>query len=207
MIYHAHDYLKPTGLLYLVLPLPCLTNSRYCSHARLESILRSLGFAKVRQHDSAKLTYYLLERVDGGRGDGRSWKRKEVRKGVQRNNFAILVDEALAKKALKDAVPASDEVASEKVEEKEVEKGEKSSKEEPPATVATNDTSSRPAVDVPKKAKNAKIVWSDNDEDAAAEENDGEEWGGIEQDATMVNGVENVEEGGDEEEEWGGIDL
>ncbi|KAI5481394.1 nucleolus protein [Pseudohyphozyma bogoriensis] len=92
ILQHAHKYLKPTGLLYLVLPLPCLTNSRYCTHERLESILTTTGWEKVRQHDSAKLTYWLCSRVGEGKGDGKVWKKEEVRAGVHRNNFCILVN-------------------------------------------------------------------------------------------------------------------
>ncbi|KWU41086.1 hypothetical protein RHOSPDRAFT_11898, partial [Rhodotorula sp. JG-1b] len=95
MLLHAHDYLLPHGYLYLVLPLPCLTNSRYLSHARLTSILTSTGWTVERQHDSAKLTYWLLrrsgERGEGEDRDGKEWKREVVRKGAQRNNFCVLV--------------------------------------------------------------------------------------------------------------------
>ncbi|GAA5880456.1 hypothetical protein JCM3774_005199 [Rhodotorula dairenensis] len=95
MLLHAHDYLLPHGYLYLVLPLPCLTNSRYLSHARLTSILTSTGWTVARQHDSAKLTYWLLRRSGtegtGEDRDGREWKREVVRKGAQRNNFCVLV--------------------------------------------------------------------------------------------------------------------
>ncbi|GAA5990864.1 hypothetical protein JCM10908_000054 [Rhodotorula pacifica] len=95
MLLHAHSYLLPHGYLYLVLPLPCLTNSRYLSHARLTSLLTSTGWTLKRQHDSAKLTYWLLQR-SGGKGegeerDGKEWKREVVRKGAQRNNFCVLV--------------------------------------------------------------------------------------------------------------------
>lgn len=95
MLLHAHDYLLPHGYLYLVLPLPCLTNSRYLSHARLTSLLTSTGWTVERQHDSAKLTYWLLkrsgERGEGEDRDGKEWKREVVRKGAQRNNFCVLV--------------------------------------------------------------------------------------------------------------------
>lgn len=98
MLLHAHDYLLPHGYLYLVLPLPCLTNSRYLSHARLTELLASTGWTVSRQHDSAKLTYWLLKRSGAlGTGedrDGREWKREVVRKGAQRNNFCILVQPA-----------------------------------------------------------------------------------------------------------------
>lgn len=89
MIRRTHAFLKPTGLLYIVLPLPCLTNSRYLNHDRWTAILATLGFAPVRQHDSAKLTFWLLKRTHAP--DGKVWKREEVRGGVHRNNFTIVV--------------------------------------------------------------------------------------------------------------------
>jgi hypothetical protein len=77
-----HD---PTlGYLYLVLPLSCTSNSRYLTPSRLQSILTTLGWKVVRRHDSAKLTYWLLQPDGDGRGDGRKWKKEEVRPGASR---------------------------------------------------------------------------------------------------------------------------
>ncbi|GAA6027745.1 hypothetical protein JCM8097_008013 [Rhodosporidiobolus ruineniae] len=90
MLLHAHSYLRPSGYLYLVLPLPCLTNSRYLSPERLRLILTSTGWDVAQQHDSAKLTYWLLRRSQAG-PDGQAWKRESVREGVSRNNFVIVV--------------------------------------------------------------------------------------------------------------------
>ncbi|GAA6062207.1 hypothetical protein JCM10212_006488 [Sporobolomyces blumeae] len=92
----AHDYLRrapSSGYLYIVLPLPCLTNSRYMNHARFRSILASTGWTEVKQHDSAKLTYWFVKESEpaGSKGDGKAWKREEVVKGVERNNFCIVV--------------------------------------------------------------------------------------------------------------------
>lgn len=67
------------------------------THERLEGILTTTGWAKAKQHDSAKLTYWFLRRIPGvggeggSRGDGKVWKKEEVRKGVRRNNFCIVV--------------------------------------------------------------------------------------------------------------------
>ncbi|GAA5904237.1 25S rRNA (adenine2142-N1)-methyltransferase [Sporobolomyces salmoneus] len=96
---HAHSYLKRAspGYLYIVLPLPCLTNSRYLTHQHFRSILASTNWEVVGQHDSAKLSYWFLRETDktegaGRRGDGKVWKREELRKGVApRNNFCIVV--------------------------------------------------------------------------------------------------------------------
>lgn len=77
--------------LFLVLPAPCVTNSRYLDEDRLESILKSLGYTKTKSKISAKLVYYLWrhERVAGT--EPGSFKKKEVRTGKSRNNFAILL--------------------------------------------------------------------------------------------------------------------
>ncbi|GAA5924738.1 hypothetical protein JCM3775_005458 [Rhodotorula graminis] len=90
MLLHAHSYLTPRGYLYIVLPLPCLTNSRYLSHDRLTAILDSTGWDVIRKHDSARLTYWLVRRSETG-PDGVEWKREQVRTGAGRNNFCLVV--------------------------------------------------------------------------------------------------------------------
>lgn len=99
----AHDYLKrkSPGYLYVVLPLPCLTNSRYLDENRFRSILKSTNWEPIAQHDSPKLTYWFLRETvkdgDKRKGDGAIWKREECVAGVKRNNFCITVkpDEAI----------------------------------------------------------------------------------------------------------------
>lgn len=91
MLRHVHSYLKPSGLLYLVLPLPCIENSRYCDEARLTSILTTLGWTAIKRHDSKRLTFWLLKREGDGSGDDKKWKKAELRSGGQRNNFCIIV--------------------------------------------------------------------------------------------------------------------
>lgn len=91
MLRHAHSFLKPTGYLYLVLPLPCISNSRYMDNDRLTGILATLGWTSVKQHDSNRLTFWLLKKLGDGKGDEKIWKKEEVRSGAQRNNFCIVV--------------------------------------------------------------------------------------------------------------------
>ena len=92
MILRAHDFLTHDGLLFIVLPLPCLSNSRYLSHALFRTMLNSLGFGKViAQHDSLKLTHWLVQRTEVRGWDGTCFKKTEVRGGVERNNFCIVV--------------------------------------------------------------------------------------------------------------------
>lgn len=93
MLLHAHKYLPEdkNGFLFLVLPLACVQNSRYCDHARLRAILASCGWGNVvRQHDSARLTHWLCEETSK-KWDKKVWKKEEIKKGVSLNNFCIIV--------------------------------------------------------------------------------------------------------------------
>lgn len=78
--------------LFLVLPVSCVTNSRYLDEARLEAIMRSLGYAKVHQKLTKKLAYYLWKATDlGPRKWMESFKKVEIRAGKIRNNFAVVL--------------------------------------------------------------------------------------------------------------------
>ena len=76
--------------LFLVLPAPCVSNSRYLNGKLLEETMRSLGYNRVRSKMSAKLVYYLW-RYDEISKEEKKFKKVEVRKGASRNNFAILI--------------------------------------------------------------------------------------------------------------------
>jgi 25S rRNA (adenine2142-N1)-methyltransferase len=76
--------------LFLVLPLPCVANSRYLTEERLTEIMNTLGFQPSKKKTSSKL-YYSLWRYDHStRKDGSyRFKKEELRSGASRNNFAI----------------------------------------------------------------------------------------------------------------------
>lgn len=78
----ATRFLVPkTGLLYLVLPLPCIDNSRYMDHELLVEMMDYLGFSTlVKHHFAKKLAYYVfqLDMVPGGSG-GKKGKTGMVR--------------------------------------------------------------------------------------------------------------------------------
>ncbi len=80
--------LKPS--LFLVLPLACVTNSRYLTEERLTQIMRAFGFHLSKQKMTAKL-YYSLWTFEPliRRSDQSSIKKEELRPGGARNNFAI----------------------------------------------------------------------------------------------------------------------
>lgn len=99
MLLHAHNYLAPHGYVYLVLPLACVSNSRYLTHAHLREIVDSAGYDVVRQADSRKLTRWLLRQKSAtehaplsyGHWDGRVFKKRELVRGATLNNFCIVL--------------------------------------------------------------------------------------------------------------------
>jgi len=79
--------------LFLVLPAPCITNSRYLDEERLEGMMGSLGYQLARRKLSAKLIYQLWHHIGKARSSGRQrefGRKGEVNPGRARNNFAIL---------------------------------------------------------------------------------------------------------------------
>lgn len=94
MLLHAHKFLVDEGFMFLVLPLQCLTNSRYMNQTHLKKILDSIGFSVLKQSDSAKLSRWLLQRKHNTEAvwDGTVFKKRELNPGPDRNNFAIVLD-------------------------------------------------------------------------------------------------------------------
>jgi 25S rRNA (adenine2142-N1)-methyltransferase len=85
---HAADKMLPA--LFLVLPLPCIDNSRYLNEQHLLRILKSLGFSMRNKKKTSKLCYYLFTLSD----TSSTFKtgKKKLRDGPGMNNFCIVVD-------------------------------------------------------------------------------------------------------------------
>lgn len=88
------DKLLPA--LFLVLPAPCVNNSRYLDEERLTAMLESLSYSLVRRKLSAKLVYYLwrFNRVEHAHELTQTrvtFAKEVIRKGKTRNNFAIVL--------------------------------------------------------------------------------------------------------------------
>jgi 25S rRNA (adenine2142-N1)-methyltransferase len=75
--------------LWLVLPAPCVTNSRYLTSSRLVQIVTSMGYVLIQEKLSAKLAYYLFKWT--GNGKRQAFPKMEVNPGKARNNFVVLV--------------------------------------------------------------------------------------------------------------------
>lgn len=80
------------SLLFFVLPLPCVENSRYCDLDMINLMWKKLGFHSLRYYQSNKLAYWLLEWKGKSEVDAKfTMKKKEIRKGKNRNNFCIVI--------------------------------------------------------------------------------------------------------------------
>lgn len=84
--------------LFLVLPAPCLHNSRYLTPEHLTIIMSSLGYTLVNNKTTQKL-YYSLWHYDISkreewlsRGRPTRFRKMEINPGGGRNNFCIAVN-------------------------------------------------------------------------------------------------------------------
>lgn len=75
--------------LFLVLPAPCVDNSRYLNRDRLQGMMAGLGYEVVHERTTAKLVYYLYTWHGFDDDAKKSWPKVEVNPGSVRNNFAI----------------------------------------------------------------------------------------------------------------------
>lgn len=80
--------------LFLVLPAPCVANSRYLDVGKLNSIMESLGYQVTKTKTTQKLVYYLWTRtadLPPLLGEYMEFTKREIRSGASRNNFAIVL--------------------------------------------------------------------------------------------------------------------
>jgi 25S rRNA (adenine2142-N1)-methyltransferase len=78
--------------LFLVLPAPCVTNSRYLDEERLAAIMKTVGYVKVESKSTQRLVYYLWRKDRVCKGTEGTFSKKEVRSGPTRNNFAVVLN-------------------------------------------------------------------------------------------------------------------
>ncbi|KAF4549392.1 25S rRNA (adenine(2142)-N(1))-methyltransferase-like protein [Elsinoe fawcettii] len=77
--------------LFLVLPAPCIQNSRYMTEAHLEEIMKALGYQGVESKTTSKLYYSLWELETGLAARHKHFKRMELNPGKTRNNFSVVL--------------------------------------------------------------------------------------------------------------------
>lgn len=102
MMYLAARLLNKGGLMFVVLPRACVENSRYFDEAAFRKIVEAIGMGIETLKYTPKLLQSVLKKVGHDELVHRkTWrllsKKKLVREGRKRNNFAICLDEASLK--------------------------------------------------------------------------------------------------------------
>ncbi|PNS15353.1 25S rRNA adenine-N(1) methyltransferase [Sphaceloma murrayae] len=78
--------------LFLVLPAPCVQNSRYMTHEHLARIMNALGYHALEVKTTNKLYYSLWEyNLDQKAPVAGFTKRTELNPGKARNNFSVIL--------------------------------------------------------------------------------------------------------------------
>ncbi|WPH00723.1 Hypothetical protein R9X50_00355300 [Acrodontium crateriforme] len=77
--------------LFLVLPAPCVTNSRYMDEKRLTLLMAHLGYSLIQRKQTTKLVYYLWHWKPILELKRQGFAKTQVNPGVTRNNFAIVL--------------------------------------------------------------------------------------------------------------------
>ncbi|KAI1457726.1 putative methyltransferase-domain-containing protein [Annulohypoxylon moriforme] len=77
--------------LFMVLPAPCVTNSRYMNESHMETIMNTLGYVKAKSKVTQRLVYYLWVRKSLIPLSSATFKKVELRSGHTRNNFAVVL--------------------------------------------------------------------------------------------------------------------
>ncbi|PYI10087.1 nucleolus protein [Aspergillus sclerotiicarbonarius CBS 121057] len=78
-----------TPSLFFVLPVACVTNSRYLTESRLQDIMSSMGFVLAKSKQTSKLIFQLWDHA--GHFKPKPFKKETLNPGNTRNNFAIVV--------------------------------------------------------------------------------------------------------------------
>ncbi|KAF9452855.1 nucleolus protein [Macrolepiota fuliginosa MF-IS2] len=95
MLHLAYTMLVDNGYLFLALPSPCVTNSRYMSLEHLARLMEILGFTELRRRwrEGRKMAYWLYRKHREPRLlDFKEFAKKIVLRQGNRNNFTILLE-------------------------------------------------------------------------------------------------------------------
>ncbi|KAJ3201422.1 hypothetical protein HK099_002258 [Clydaea vesicula] len=81
------------GFIFIVLPAPCVRNSRYMSHEVLLKIMKLLHFDLKEYHYSLRLGFYLFQSMEFAEQHNSmervEYKKHKIKDGVGLNNFCI----------------------------------------------------------------------------------------------------------------------
>jgi 25S rRNA (adenine2142-N1)-methyltransferase len=89
MIQRFGKFLEPNGHLFIVLPLSCINNSRYCDKQLFTQIMESQGFSMEHYHETKKLVYMCFQLTRTATRD--KFSKKKIHDGKTMNNFCIIL--------------------------------------------------------------------------------------------------------------------
>jgi 25S rRNA (adenine2142-N1)-methyltransferase len=93
MLRLIYEQLKDGGHMFLVLPRPCLENSRYLDNGHLQRIMRHVGFLEIQKKDreGAKVVYSLWQKTSPklDQNPTELATKRILKTGGKRNNFCI----------------------------------------------------------------------------------------------------------------------
>ncbi|KAF3986703.1 hypothetical protein FT663_02585 [Candidozyma haemuli var. vulneris] len=75
--------------VFMVLPLPCVSNSRYMSRELFLDIMERVGFSQVKYHEANKVAYWLFDWSGKRKVVAKKEKKREILSGSTRNNFYV----------------------------------------------------------------------------------------------------------------------
>lgn len=80
------------GLLYVVVPRPCVDNSRYLDQTQYLKIFESCGFHLITSKYSTKLAFHIFYRRSSDmKASTIKFPKKKLRDGPSLNNFSIII--------------------------------------------------------------------------------------------------------------------
>ncbi|CCF59179.1 hypothetical protein KAFR_0G01450 [Kazachstania africana CBS 2517] len=91
MLRRFKDFLKGSKLIFIVLPLPCMDNSRYMDTNHFKELMEALGYDKIRYYKAKKLCYFLFKGNGERERQGKKFTKKlKLHDGPNMNNFTVL---------------------------------------------------------------------------------------------------------------------
>ncbi|KAH9946328.1 nucleolus protein [Epithele typhae] len=97
MLRLAHTILRPEGLLFVALPLPCILNSRYMTAEHYKGLMETIGFEEIRSRwkEGGKMAYWLFRRTARPASLSEQqhtlYDKKTTFRTGNRNNFVVLL--------------------------------------------------------------------------------------------------------------------
>ncbi|KAJ7632242.1 nucleolus protein [Roridomyces roridus] len=93
MLRLAEQFLVPGGYLFVALPFPCVSNSRYLTCERLKALMAAVGFVQVKERfkERGKMIYTLYQKNPVSGVSLEPFTKKPVLRQGDRNNFTILL--------------------------------------------------------------------------------------------------------------------